>query len=162
MANDSNMNAEIERIYLAGPLFSPLERERNLLFARRFRDLGYTVFLPQEIDAADGSGGLNFEKIYTECRAGVDLAGLVIALVDGPDVDSGVAWELGYAAARGVPIICLRTDFRKSEGHGVNIMIDYGATKMIYATKYKATVANTIEILLNAVDEFRIQKNEVE
>lgn len=33
------------------------------------------------------------------------------AVLDGVDVDSGTAWEIGYAYARGKPIIGLRTDF---------------------------------------------------
>ena len=38
----------------------------------------------------------------------------VVALLDGTQVDDGTAWEIGYAYAKGIPVIGIRTDFRKS------------------------------------------------
>jgi nucleoside 2-deoxyribosyltransferase len=46
--------------------------------------------------------------------ASIRRADAVIALLDGPDVDSGVAAEIGYAFAVGTPVIGLRLDFRRS------------------------------------------------
>ncbi|MBO4318302.1 MAG: nucleoside 2-deoxyribosyltransferase [Mailhella sp.] len=51
---------------------------------------------------------------------------MVVALLDGPQVDDGTAWEIGYACAKGIPVIGLRTDFRlcaDSDGGLVNAMI---------------------------------------
>ena len=31
--------------------------------------------------------------------------GVVVALVDGAQVDDGTAWEIGYACAMGIPVI---------------------------------------------------------
>ena len=39
---------------------------------------------------------------------------LVLSIVDGPEVDSGVAWEKSYAFAIGKHVVAVRTDFRKS------------------------------------------------
>jgi len=36
----------------------------------------------------------------------------VLAVLDGVDVDSGTAAEIGYARARGKPVVGLRTDLR--------------------------------------------------
>ena len=50
----------------------------------------------------------------------------MVALLDGPQVDDGTAWEIGYAYAKGIPVIGLRTDFRlcaDSDGGIVNAMI---------------------------------------
>ena len=138
-------------IYLAAPLFTPLERERNLLLATELRKVGYEVFLPQEINAAKGSGGLDLAKIYTECSGSIHRAALLVAIVDGSDVDSGVAWELGYATARGVRTICIRTDRRKAEGNGVNIMIEFCATQMIYETGFKTPTSTVTAVLLDAI-----------
>jgi nucleoside 2-deoxyribosyltransferase len=55
--------------------------------------------------------------------AGVDAADVLVAVLDGPDVDSGTAFEVGYAYARGKPIIGVRTDFRKSQDQGTNLML---------------------------------------
>jgi nucleoside 2-deoxyribosyltransferase len=138
-------------IYLAAPLFTPLERERNLVLATELRKAGHEVFLPQEINAAKGSGGLDLRKIYTECSDSIHHAALLVAIVDGPDVDSGVAWELGYATAKGVRTICIRTDRRKAEGNGVNIMIEFCATKMIYETGFKTPSSTVMAVLLAAI-----------
>ena len=37
--------------------------------------------------------------------AALERASLVIAVWNGPDVDSGTAWEMGFAYSRQVPII---------------------------------------------------------
>ena len=55
-------------------------------------------------------------------------ADLVIAVLDGIDVDSGTASEIGFAYANGKPIFGLRTDFRLSgenEAAKVNLQVAY-------------------------------------
>ncbi len=52
----------------------------------------------------------------------------VLAVLDGVDVDSGTAAEIGYAAALGLPITGLRTDERlaaDNEGAIVNLQVEY-------------------------------------
>lgn len=51
---------------------------------------------------------------------------LVMALLDGPQVDDGTSWDIGYAHAKGIPVIGIRTDFRQAEdvpGAVVNSMV---------------------------------------
>ena len=51
----------------------------------------------------------------------------VVAVLDGADVDSGVACEIGYAHAMGIPVIGYRSDFRPSGDsiHGtVNLQVE--------------------------------------
>jgi nucleoside 2-deoxyribosyltransferase len=61
-------------------------------------------------------------------RAAIDRARGVVAVLDGTDVDSGTAAEIGYAFARGKPIVGYRGDFRLSadnEGSIVNLQVEY-------------------------------------
>jgi nucleoside 2-deoxyribosyltransferase len=61
-------------------------------------------------------------------RAAIDRAQGVIAVLDGVDVDSGTAAEIGYAFARGKRIIGYRGDFRLSadnEGSTVNLQVEF-------------------------------------
>src|SRR5262249_9890307 len=61
-------------------------------------------------------------------RAAIDRAHGVIAILDGTDVDSGTAAEIGYAFARGKLIVGYRGDFRLSadnEGSIVNLQVEY-------------------------------------
>jgi nucleoside 2-deoxyribosyltransferase len=61
-------------------------------------------------------------------RAAIDEAHAVVAVLDGVDVDSGTAAEIGYAFARGKLIVGYRGDFRLSadnEGSIVNLQVEY-------------------------------------
>jgi len=70
---------------------------------------------------------LNHE-IAENNRAAIDRCDLVFAVLDGVDVDSGTAAEIGYAFARGKPIIGYRGDLRATgdnEGALVNLQVEY-------------------------------------
>lgn len=57
----------------------------------------------------------------------IDESEAVLASLDGQDVDSGTAIEIGYAFARGLVIVGLRTDMRwcsDNEGSVVNLMVE--------------------------------------
>jgi nucleoside 2-deoxyribosyltransferase len=58
----------------------------------------------------------------------IQQANGLLAVVDGNDVDSGTAAEIGAAAALGKPIVALRTDFRSmgdNEGTVINLQVDF-------------------------------------
>jgi uncharacterized protein (DUF952 family)/nucleoside 2-deoxyribosyltransferase len=60
--------------------------------------------------------------------ASIESADAVLAVLDGSDVDSGTAAEIGFAAARGRLIVGLRTDTRETgdnEAAVVNLQILY-------------------------------------
>jgi nucleoside 2-deoxyribosyltransferase len=112
------MNA---KIYLAGPLFSQAERD----WAARLKGLieasfsQVQVLWPHEFPAqAKSIFRVNLENLE-ECQ-------LMIAILDGPQVDDGTAWEMGYHYARCRKILGIRTDFRRAGEHErsiVNAMI---------------------------------------
>jgi nucleoside 2-deoxyribosyltransferase len=67
-------------------------------------------------------------EIAERNHAAIDRADAVVAVLDGADVDSGTAAEIGYAFARGKLIIGYRGDFRLSadnEGSVVNLQVEY-------------------------------------
>ena len=58
----------------------------------------------------------------------INRADALVAVLDGSDVDSGTAAEIGYAFARGTPIVGYRGDFRlagDNEGALVNLQVEY-------------------------------------
>ena len=80
------------KLYFAGPLFTTPERTWNAEVTAALRAAGHEVFLPQEQEPGmDGPG------ILATDVGGLDWADGVVAIVDGPDPDSGTAWEVGYA-----------------------------------------------------------------
>ncbi len=98
------------KLYLAGPLFSIAEQRFNVDVARFLKKKGFKVWLPQAHEPRDKTATAIFEMDVE----GLDWADMVVACMDGPDPDSGTAWECGYAFAKGKPIVCYRTDFRIS------------------------------------------------
>ena len=60
--------------------------------------------------------------------AGIDRSIGLLAVLDGVDVDSGTASEIGYAFAQGKRILGYRGDFRlaaDNEGSIVNLQVEY-------------------------------------
>ena len=43
----------------------------------------------------------------------------MLAVLDGADPDSGTCFEVGWACARGTPVVGLRTDLRPGEDGGL-------------------------------------------
>lgn len=113
-------------IYLAGPLFTLAEQVFNAELARFLEGQGFKVWLPQEHEPRSKTAKAIFEM---DLQA-LDAADIVVACMDGPDPDSGTAWECGYAYAKGKPIVCYRTDFRISgdiKGAPYNLMLTESA-----------------------------------
>jgi len=118
-------------IYLAGPLFTHAERQFMASLRDRLRQLTHvTVTWPGDLfdDAHLASLGPKAKQhIFAGCRDEIHAATHIVAILDGPQVDDGTAWEIGYAYARGLPVIGLRTDFRQAgdTAHSVaNAMIE--------------------------------------
>jgi nucleoside 2-deoxyribosyltransferase len=112
------------KLYFAGPLFSAAERSWNAELAAALRDGGHTVFLPQEQES-----GKDAAEIFGTDVGGIDGADVLVAIMDGPDPDSGTAWECGYAFGK-KPIVLVRTDLRAQTGSGAsyNPMLTESAT----------------------------------
>jgi nucleoside 2-deoxyribosyltransferase len=110
------------QVYLAAPLFSDAERAYNVELRDILTAKGYTVYLPQE--AGEGLEGGQDRAIFEGHLKALEGASCVVAVCDGTDTDSGTAWEMGYATAKGVPVIAFSTDRRRPwGGRRVNLMI---------------------------------------
>jgi len=118
-------------IYLASPLgFSPenqpyLQRVKNMLASQ-----GFEVFDPwaqlQHLPKIDAAFGIMnypdrvdaFRRVSSEIgacnEAGIRGADVVFAVLDGAEIDSGTASEIGFGCALGKPCYGLRSDLRDS------------------------------------------------
>jgi nucleoside 2-deoxyribosyltransferase len=133
-----------KRIYLAGPLgFSEAGRAFKIELMKRLTNLGYDVLDPfeltpsSEIEAVERLPTLDqkreaWRKLNTVIgrtnQQAIDRVDIVLAILDGQDVDSGTAAEIGYAYARGKPILGYRGDFRIAAdniGATVNLQVEY-------------------------------------
>ena len=113
------------KVYFAGPLFTTPERDWNAAVAAGLRTAGHDVFLPQEKEP-----GMDHAGIFAMDVAGIDAVDAVVAIVDGPDPDSGTAWEIGYGYGTQKPLLLVRTDIRDGAGASAsyNSMLAESAT----------------------------------
>ncbi|MCS7032247.1 MAG: nucleoside 2-deoxyribosyltransferase [Gloeomargarita sp. SKYG116] len=133
------------KVYLAAPLFTLAEQSFNLSLAAYLKEQGLTVFCPQvECQGKEG------EDIYRTCLDGLSNSDLVVAILDGADADSGTCWECGYAVAKGIPVVAVRTDFRRSgDTGGFNAMLYYSAAAIVEkSSDLFPTIARTKERLV--------------
>lgn len=89
------------KVYLAAPLFTRAERVFNSVLGSELINLGHEVWLPQDQSAT-----------FQKCIDGINWADVLVAVVDGPDPDSGTSFECGVAYAKGKKTFQIRTDPR--------------------------------------------------
>jgi len=142
------------RVYFAAPLFTLLERRANRSLAKAIqRELPEgQIVLPQDFKH---EGKFNDEKafgmIFQDCIEGVDGADVVLAWLDGPDADSGTAFEVGYAFAKGKPVVGMRTDFRQNQEKGLNIMLARACAGFVYRPSFDEDVDGLARDIARAV-----------
>ncbi|MEM2047860.1 MAG: nucleoside 2-deoxyribosyltransferase [Candidatus Jordarchaeales archaeon] len=114
------------RIYFSAPLFCEAERAFNEKVATRLREAGFEVWLPQEISIVKSESEGEKKFIYELNVSALKNSDVVVAVLDGANVDSGVAFEVGYATALGKQVIGLKTDHRVfSKFEEVNLMLEF-------------------------------------
>jgi nucleoside 2-deoxyribosyltransferase len=124
------------RCYVASPLgFSEAGRD---YYERRYVPAlaeyvepvdPWTLSLPAEFDAARAEGREQAFGIEVGARNGAAIRGaqMLIAQLDGQEVDAGTAAEVGYAAALGLPCIGVRSDLRSSGEPGMRVNLQLEA-----------------------------------
>jgi nucleoside 2-deoxyribosyltransferase len=161
------------RIYLAGPLgFSEAGRYFQTVFAKRLSKR-YRVIDPfkltkkSKIQAIAKLSSLDEQRnawrelnpqIGKGNQKAIDNCDVVLANLDGQDVDSGTAAEIGYAFARGKPIIGYRGDLRLSSdnvGLTVNLQVEFfiresGGEILSSASAIPAALARVVKGMISS------------
>jgi len=133
------------RLYFAGPLFTTAERVWNAEVTAALRAAGHEVFLPQEQEPGKDAAG-----IFANDVGGIDWADGLVAIMDGPDPDSGTCWEVGYAFGKKKWIVLVRTDIRATGSAGdYNAMLTEAATIRIDLPA--ASTLQVIEMVIGAL-----------
>ncbi|GEM71952.1 MAG: nucleoside 2-deoxyribosyltransferase [Sphingomonas sp.] len=110
------------RVYIAAPFFNLAELWMLGEVRRRLLEMGVEVFSPLH-DVGRGPGHL-VAKLDLE---GLDRCDVVLAILNGGD--AGTIFEIGYAVARGLPVVALAQnvrpeDLKMPEGTGCRIVED--------------------------------------
>ena len=119
-------------VYLAGPLFSRAEIEGARSLKREIDSaLGDRVEVVWPFEIASGTK----EEIFETNLAVLRRSPLMVAILDGPQVDDGTAWEVGcHYAIFGKRTIGIRTDSRKAgetPESKVNLMVEVSCSAVV-------------------------------
>lgn len=104
------------RIYFANALFSLAEQNFNAQLARKIREISSQIdlYLPQENQTInDKNLYANAQMIAQGDTQKLLESDLMIAILDGVNLDAGVAAEIGVAYAHKIPIIGFYSDSRQ-------------------------------------------------
>ncbi|RLG69635.1 MAG: nucleoside 2-deoxyribosyltransferase [Methanobacteriota archaeon] len=113
------------KVFLAAPFFCEAEREFNRRLASILRGNGFEVWMAQEQFFVSSGSDEEKKRVFDMDLSALDGCHVVVAVLDGECLDSGTVFELGYAYARGKPIIGIKTDYRTfSPVEEVNLMVE--------------------------------------
>lgn len=116
----------MKKVYLAGALFSEAETDWLRKFKYEIEHFCHViVYWPGELISNEVIQKSTDPKcyIFNSCLDYLNKSDIVIACIDGTQVDDGTSWEIGYAYAHNKPIFGVRTDFRCS-GDAINAIVN--------------------------------------
>lgn len=158
-------------IYFGAPLFNSMEREFNARVVKMIRErLGdkVSVYLPQEnTEINDKSKSADSVQIFEADTERLEETNILIAVLDGPVADVGLAAEVGYFACMSeenpyLTTLGLYTDIRQGDvtEDKVELLNDIGESQWSYinlyllgAIKANGSVVSSVEDLVDRVEE---------
>lgn len=123
----------MKQIYLASPFFNASELVVYKETISRLRCAGYKVHVPQEHEiknAWDYSNADWAKQVFDMDVEAIHNCDVVMVLNFGMYSDSGTAWEAGFAAALGKPVIQVLCGY---ENATYSLMMINGCNKIITA-----------------------------
>ena len=154
-------------VYLAGPLgFS--EAGRDFHYSKLIpliENMGFSYFDPWNTSLRDKINSVSSMKYGSTKRKewenlnqeigklnqqNIDRCDFMLAVLDGIDIDSGTAAEIGYAFARNKRVIGYRGDCRYSsdnEGCIINLQVEY------FIKSSGGIIVNSLDDLINYLDK---------
>jgi nucleoside 2-deoxyribosyltransferase len=109
----------------------------------------WTMTDPEEFAAAAAEDRVQAFGIEVGRRnaAAIYAAHLLIAQLDGQEVDAGTAAEVGYAAALGLPCLAIRSDLRASGEPGMRVNLQLEAFVVLSGGFVAGSLAELVERL---------------
>jgi len=100
------------KVYIAGPLFDKKAEKILNEIDRICKELGLDTFLPAR-DAGRFEKG-DSKPFFKKDSEEIDNCQIMIAYLNWKGISSGTAWEIGYAYAKGVPVIAYVEDLKSA------------------------------------------------
>lgn len=156
------------KAYLANGLFSIGDRLVNELLAKEIRKAipDINLYVPQENDAINDKQ--SFADSLAIAHADLEKlqeSDILIAVLDGIEVDSGVAAEIGVFSTYNRPIIALFSDVRqlgRDNQQKIDALIQDGTeNQFVYRNlfvigiiKQNGVIVNTVEDVIKNIEKF--------
>ena len=103
----------MKSIYIAGPLFNTAERTYLEHIAGVLEQAGHKTFLPhRDVGIVQQLTADERARIFHGDLRALEQYDVCVALLTGPDHDSGTCAELGYCFAKGKPCYGVTDDIR--------------------------------------------------
>jgi len=119
------------KAYIAGKLGTSNEKEILEKVVALCKNLGVKTFLPHR-DVGLCKGINDAKRIFDgDIINGFKDCDILIAVLDGLHVGAGTAWEVGYAYARKIPVIGIKTDESIEEAFDQLSAILVGSMKIV-------------------------------
>ena len=100
-----------KKVYLASPFFNETESKNVEYVEKILSKKGFSYFSPMRHEAEKEAGTIEWAReVFEVDKKEIDSADIVLALDYGNYGDTGTAWECGYAAGTGKPVILVHTD----------------------------------------------------
>lgn len=154
-------------VYFAAPLFAQSEQLYNAHLVKELRRAfpTKTFYLPQEAaEINDKNNYADAKQIAQYDTEQLLQSQLMIAVLDGPVIDVGVASEIGVAYQAQIPIVGLFTDSRqqgasnsqklKALGEIAESQFPYANLYTIGLVKLNGAIVNNEEDLLTSVAKY--------
>ena len=123
------------KVYIAGKIWTKEEQESLMQIDKLCKKLGFETFLPHR-DVGFAETIKDVPRIFKgDIIDGFKDCSLIIASLDGLHVGAGTAWELGYAYAKGIPRIGLKTDESAEDALEYLSSILIGSMKIVSSLK---------------------------
>lgn len=155
------------KVYFANGLFSQADAEFNAKIVAKIRAQYplVEVYLPQKNASINDKN--NYANSLMIAKADTDevlASDLLIAVLDGPTIDNGVASEIGVAYQAKVPIIGLYTDTRRlgaDNQQKLNALQEVAENQFHYLNLYttgliklNGKIVTSVDDLVAAIDEY--------
>lgn len=164
------------KVYVANGLFSIGDRYVNAEIAKALRAADDTLelYVPQENDAInDKEAYANSTQIAQADMEALRSSDVLVAVIDGVEIDSGVAAEIGAFSMLNRPIVALCSDVRQQgtsnaqkiealQQHALENQFIYRNLFVVGLIKERGVIVSTIEDVVEAVCAQRSTKSRPE
>jgi nucleoside 2-deoxyribosyltransferase len=103
--------------------------------------------------AGAGEQAADIRAIGRRNAEALESCRLLVAVLDGQEVDSGTASEVGFGAARGLTCFGLRTDYRETGEPGATVNLQVESFILASGGQIVASLAALVEELKRFTDE---------